>query len=53
MAKYTLSYKSFIYYFSSLNVKIDVCPVDDPQKFYLSEADGYNLLDAPNSFRRS
>ena len=32
-------------------MKIDVCPEDDLQAFYPSEADGYNVLDDPNSFR--
>ena len=36
-AKYTLF---FSYYFSSLPVKIDVCPGDDVQTFYSFEADG-------------
>ena len=33
-AKYTLSYKFLIYWFSSSHVKIDVCPGDDPQTCY-------------------
>ena len=39
-AKYTLSYKILICPFSSLHVKINVCPGDDLQTFYPSEADG-------------
>ena len=38
-AKYTLSYKILICPFSSLHVKINVCPGDDLQRFYPSEAD--------------
>ena len=39
-AKYKLSYKLLIHQFSSSHVKIDVCPRDDLQAFYTSEADG-------------
>ena len=38
-AKYTLSYKTLIFPFSSLHVKINVCPGDDLQMLYPSEAD--------------
>ena len=34
-------------------MKIDVCPGDDLQKDYPSKADGYNVSDDPNSFRRT
>ena len=47
------SHKVLICYFSSSHVKIDVCPGDDLQTFYPSEADGENVLDDPDSFRRS
>ena len=51
-AKYTLSYNFFIYWFSSLKVKVDGSPGDDLHTFYPSEADaGYNVLNDPNSFR--
>ena len=39
-AKYTLLYKFLIHQSSSSNVKFDVCPGDDLQTFYTSEADG-------------
>ena len=38
-AKYTLSYKFSFISFCSSHVKIDVCPGDDLQSFYPSEAD--------------
>ena len=36
-----------------MSVKSDVCPEDDLQTFYPSEADGKNVLDDPNSFIRT
>ena len=39
-AKYTLLYKFLIHQSSSSHVKFDVCPGDDLQTFYPSEADG-------------
>ena len=34
-------------------MKMDVCPGDDLQRSFLSKADGWNMLDDPNSFRRT
>ena len=34
-------------------MKIGVCPGDDLRTFYPSEADGQNVLDDSNSFRRT
>ena len=34
-------------------MNIDVCLGDNFQTFYPSEADGSNMLDDPNSFRRT